>query len=133
MLVLVAEDEVLIGMMLELDLGQAGYRVAGPASTFAAALQLAARNPPDVALVDLTLNGTPGGIELARALRDRHATTCIILTAQPELAGEARDAALGVIAKPYDPADLARSVGYAGEVRTGASPAAVPRGLTLFR
>ena len=66
-------------------------------------------------------------------MRDRHGTACIFLTAQPELADEARDAALGVIAKPYDPADLVQGIGYAGEVRRGTPPAAVPRGLTLFR
>src|SRR4051794_8081003 len=129
MLVLIAEDEVLIGMMLKADLSQAGYRVAGPASTCAEALRMAAAEPPDLALVDIMLNGERSGIELARVLRDRHGTACIFLTAQPKLADEARDAALGVIGKPYVPADLVQGVGYAGEVRHGTAPATLPRGL----
>ena len=67
-LVLVAEDEFLIAMELELLLGRHGYRVLGPASTVAEALRLLAAETPDVAVLDVNLRGeavTP----VAEALR----------------------------------------------------------------
>ena len=56
-LVLVAEDEFLIAMELELLLGRHGYRVLGPAATVAGALRLLAAEVPDAALLDVNLRG----------------------------------------------------------------------------
>jgi CheY-like chemotaxis protein len=67
-LVLVAEDEFLLALELELLLEGHGYRVLGPASTVAGALRLLAAERPDVALLDVNLRGetvTP----VAEALR----------------------------------------------------------------
>ena len=55
---LVVEDELLIAMDLELLLQRHGWRVLGPATTLAEALRLlAAGRTPDVALLDLNLQG----------------------------------------------------------------------------
>ena len=132
MLVLVVEDEVLIGMMLEVDLERAGCRVIGPASNYEAALRLAATDPPELALVDIKLHGGASGLEVARTLRDRHGTTCIFLTAQPELALGARDCALGVITKPYDSDMLIATIALVEATRTGEEPPAAPCGLELL-
>ena len=66
-LVLVVEDEFLIAMDLELLLRRHGWRVLGPAATVAEALRLLADERPDVALLDLNLQGelvTPVAEEL---------------------------------------------------------------------
>jgi DNA-binding response OmpR family regulator len=55
--VLVVEDEVMVAMDLELLLQQHGWRVLGPATTLAEALRLLADRTPDVALLDLNLQG----------------------------------------------------------------------------
>jgi two-component system, response regulator PdtaR len=67
-LVLVAEDEFLLALELELLLEGHGYRVLGPAATVAEALRLLAAATPDVAVLDVNLRGetvTP----VAEALR----------------------------------------------------------------
>ena len=66
-LVLVVEDEFLIAMDLELLLQEHGWRVLGPAATVAEALRLLQGETPDVALLDINLQGelvTPVAEEL---------------------------------------------------------------------
>ncbi len=54
-LVLVLEDEALIGITLQDDLHDAGYRVAGPFTTCADALDWLQANTPDAAILDAAL------------------------------------------------------------------------------
>jgi CheY-like chemotaxis protein len=54
-MVLVVEDEALIALDLQAMLEDAGYRVLGPASSSAAALELLDGTKPDVALLDVSL------------------------------------------------------------------------------
>ena len=64
---LVVEDEFLIAMDLELLLQEHGCRVLGPAATVAEALRLLQGETPDVALLDINLQGelvTPVAEEL---------------------------------------------------------------------
>jgi hypothetical protein len=56
---------------------------------------------PRLALVDITLEGRVEGITLARRLKSEMSIASIFMTAQPMLARENADAALGLIAKPY--------------------------------
>ena len=66
-LVLVVEDEFLIAMDLELLLQEHGWRVLGPAATVVEALRLLQGETPDVALLDINLQGelvTPVAEEL---------------------------------------------------------------------
>jgi two-component system, response regulator PdtaR len=133
MVILIVEDEILIGMGLSLGLGIAGHRVRGPAGSVDRALAIAAEEPPELAFVDVNLAGGDEGLDLARTLHVRHGTTIIFLTAQPERAYEARDIALGVITKPYDPQAPVRAAAAAAEVRAGGLISRAPPGLELFR
>src|SRR5215217_5643585 len=58
-LVLVVEDEVLIGLNLRDDLHDAGYRVEGPFTTCAAALEWLRTATPDMAILDAALKDGP--------------------------------------------------------------------------
>jgi DNA-binding response OmpR family regulator len=69
MVILIVEDEVLIGLDLHMLLSCAGYRVQGPATSAKSALAIAAMEKPDVAFVDVNLAGNAEGLELARAAR----------------------------------------------------------------
>lgn len=53
--VLVLEDEVLIGINLQDELQEAGYRVAGPFTTCTDALDWLRTTTPDVAVLDAAL------------------------------------------------------------------------------
>ena len=133
MIVLVVEDEVLIGIALCMILHVAGHRVWGPAGTVGEAVEMAASEAPDVALVDLNLQGNADGLDLARTLQRRHGTTCIFLTANVSRAHEARDAALGVIAKPYSFDAVLGAVEYAAAARNDEPSKTAPPALQLFR
>jgi DNA-binding response OmpR family regulator len=58
-LVLVLEDEALIGLNLRDDLQDAGYRVEGPFTTCAAALEWLQVATPDMAVLDAALKDGP--------------------------------------------------------------------------
>jgi DNA-binding response OmpR family regulator len=59
LLVLVLEDEALIALNLQDDLQDAGYDVAGPFATCAAALEWLGTKTPDTAILDAALKDGP--------------------------------------------------------------------------
>lgn len=131
MVILIVEDEYLIGLALALVLAIAGHHIVGPAASADEALQLAQAERPELAFVDININGDRDGVDVARLLTE-HGTTCIFLTAQLDRARAARDVAVGVITKPYDPNALLQTVEVAADIRTGLIPTVVPRHLELF-
>jgi DNA-binding response OmpR family regulator len=54
-LVLILEDETMIAMMIEDELVDAGYRVAGPFATCSSAFAWLSTNTPDLAVLDTQL------------------------------------------------------------------------------
>jgi DNA-binding response OmpR family regulator len=67
---MIVEDDALIGMALEDDFTAAGYEVAGPFVTSAAALAALHVRKPDVAMLDTVLKDGPC-LDLALELRRR--------------------------------------------------------------
>ena len=132
MVILIVEDEYLVGWALKLALEIAGHRTLGPAASADEALQLAQEECPELAFVDINIAGDRNGVEVARLLTSVYDTTCIFLTAQPDRARAAKDVAVGVITKPYDPHSLLQAVEVAANIRTGLRPTMVPRHLELF-
>lgn len=107
--VTIVEDEAILAQLLEFDLRRLGYRVLGVHSTGEAALEAAAREPPDLALMDITLQGQLDGIETARRLHERHGVPCIFLTAHSDAdtVGRATEAEpFAYLRKPYNDKDL---------------------------
>lgn len=132
MVILIVEDEILIGWTLKLVLAVAGHHAVGPAASADEALQLAQAERPELAFVDISIAGDRDGVSVARTLAEEHGTSCIFLTAQADRAREAKDAALGVVTKPYDPRDLVRAVDVVAAIRAGQIPSTVPRRLEMF-
>ena len=135
MMILLVEDEPLIAMALEAELTDAGHTVRGPASTAWRALQLAEIATPDLALVDINLrDGVGQGIQLARELLSRFNIPSLFVSGQRAEAQANRDAALGFIEKPYNPAVVLKSIEVARSIRNGDTPPpqAIPRELELF-
>ena len=62
---LIVEDEFLIALDLEETMQALGFEVCALAPTAKEAISLAMRNPPDVVLMDVYLDGTRQGIEAA--------------------------------------------------------------------
>lgn len=78
---LIVEDEILIAMDLEAQIRKLGFDVCGVTSNAREALSLAMEDPPDLAIMDIYLNGTRDGIEVARQIRNLFATPVIFITA----------------------------------------------------
>ena len=134
MIILIVEDQALLGMSLTWELEDAGHTVLGPVSSVAHAQRLAAQHRPDLALIDMELQRQNQGIELARTLRKQFSIPSLMLSSEPSPIREHTDAVLGVISKPFNPTDIHRSVAVAEVILQGGSPAprSIPRGLEIF-
>ena len=67
---MIVEDQVLIGMALQVSLDEAGFETAGPFMSNAASLQWLHVNTPELALLDVLLKDGPC-VQLARELKSR--------------------------------------------------------------
>ncbi|HVI32354.1 response regulator [Phenylobacterium sp.] len=132
MLVLVVEDEPMIAASIQWELEDAGYEVLGPATGVSEAEALARKTRPDLAFIDINLAGHDEGVALARDLKARLGVPSIFVTGQLAQARQARDAALGVLPKPFNFRSLVQSVPVAEALGQGRQPTRLPHGLELF-
>jgi two-component system, response regulator PdtaR len=135
LIILIIEDDVLIAMSLDCVLSDAGHSVEGPVATATDALALAERTKPDLALVDINLRDKRGaGVDLARQLLARWNIPSLFLSAQTLEAHSSRDAALGLLGKPFTDDAVLGSVKLAEHLirLLPPPPPVTPFGLTLF-
>ena len=105
--ILVCDDEQQILRALRVILRDAGYE-SMPASTMGEALDLAAVNHPDAAIIDLVLPDGDG-IELCRKLREWTDIPLIVLSAVGDEDAKVRALSSGAddyITKPFGPREL---------------------------
>jgi DNA-binding response OmpR family regulator len=133
MKILVVEDDMLIGFMLDAELTEAGHQVIGPARTGEKALSLARATAPELALVNIDLKDGGNGVDLARALLEELNCPSLFVSGNVMEARKAKDAALGFLAKPYSPAAVVASIEVAAKILEGEKPSAIPSDLELFR
>ena len=105
---LVVEDEALIACDLQQILEAHGYRVIGPASSPARALDLIEHETPDLALLDVNLGGT-NSFALADVLTARHCNI-IFVTGHSRPWIKAAHRHRTVVEKPFLPSDLLAKV-----------------------
>jgi CheY-like chemotaxis protein len=133
MQVLVVEDEPIIGEDTVEMLRAAGHQVSGPAATVDEAVRMAETDGADLALIDINLAGREEGPRLARALWALFRVPSLFVTAQPDQARQHRDAAVGVLSKPFAQQELVQSVPVAHAAASGGEPRSWrPRNLELF-
>lgn len=107
--ILVVEDEYLIATDVRETLQRAGFEVVGLVSTGEEALDIAAREHPALAVVDVRLGGPMDGIETAAAMFRRHGVRSILATAHYDHGTWERAETLssvGWLPKPYSMATL---------------------------
>jgi two-component system KDP operon response regulator KdpE len=105
--VLVCDDEQQILRALRVILRDAGYE-ALPAGTVQEALDIAAVNRPDAAIIDLMLPDGDG-VELCRQLREWSEIPVIVLSAVDDEDAKVRALAAGAddyVTKPFSPREL---------------------------
>ena len=133
MIILVAEDEAMVAFALEWALRAAGHEVLGPAFTIDEALRAVREKKPDLALVNLDLQGGEDGSGLAMELLLSHDTPTILVTEDAERGRASRGLTLGLIKKPYDAEMIPAIIGYLGELQQGRQPERVPPQLEMFQ
>ena len=78
---LIVEDEILIALALEAEMKDLGFDVCGLAANARQAIAMAMDDEPDLAVMDIYLNGARDGIETARVLRDLCGVQVVFVTA----------------------------------------------------
>ncbi|HBX70304.1 MAG TPA: hypothetical protein DEH25_13235 [Chloroflexi bacterium] len=111
--ILIVEDEILVAKDIENKLIQAGYRVIGRAASGQEAIALAESEKPDLALMDIQLNGEMNGIETATYLSEKLDIPIIYLTAFADaqtLQRAKQTTPYSYLIKPFDPQKLLISI-----------------------
>ena len=109
--VLVVEDEVLIGMVLEDILDMLGCTLTGSATTMDEAWRLIAANEFDVAILDVNIGSDPI-FPLADAVRERGVPVVFATGSLPDSLPD-RFADCAVLEKPYVYAGVEAALGRA--------------------
>lgn len=102
--VMIVEDDFLIASEMEGALTQAGFEVTGVASSAEEALELAAKQRPTLAVVDISLRGDRDGVDAALELFAKHGIRCVFATAHHNALTRSRAEPanpLAWLAKPY--------------------------------
>lgn len=105
--VLIVEDEAVIALDLASELKGLGLDILGLAKSYEQAMDIAARMMPDVAIVDIMLNGASEGARIARELRARGVR--VLLTSGGDRSPEYGD--MVFLAKPWQREELMRALG----------------------
>jgi response regulator NasT len=114
--ILVVEDEPIIRLALVATLEAAGLNVIGEAGTRRAALTIAERSPPEVAVLDINLYGIWDGFVIARDLVTRYGTKIVFMTSyqENEVLERARACRpVAIVNKPASDREIVRAVSLA--------------------
>lgn len=108
--VLVAEDEAITALALELTLSAHGFEVCGPAASGAEARSVAERARPAVAIVDVWLKDGITGHLVARDLQARLGIPVILMSGHADANTARESGAAGFLPKPFSDRDLVRAI-----------------------
>lgn len=112
--ILIVEDEVIVAIELREKLRALGWRVSGLATSGEEALALAAADPPNLVLMDISIKGGMDGIEAARRLQSFGRIPVVFITAFikkpiPRRASSRRPPSFW-LSKPLVDEDLVRTI-----------------------
>lgn len=111
--ILIVEDEPNYSDTLEMFIDELGYSVAGVAPNATEALRIFRETLPDIILMDINLEGSISGIELARRIQKLYSLPIIFITSfdDKETFNEAKlTFPYAYLIKPFDPDTLERSL-----------------------
>lgn len=127
--ILVVEDEPLVAFDNEHALEQAGYAIAATVDDHDHAVAVIDGGGVDLVIADVSLRGDRSGIDVARHARSKGLPVLFVTGHCPI---DARELAVGCLAKPYAPRDLIAAIGVVDAVIRGARRPRLPTGLSLF-
>ena len=79
--ILIVEDEAIVAESLKDQLINLGYQVCGTASNGVDAMKIMENSDPDLVMMDIMLEGSMDGVEVASRIREERGTPVIFLTA----------------------------------------------------
>lgn len=120
MRVLVVEDEAVVAFFLADLVEDLGFRVLGPAGDADEALALAGREPPEIAIVDISVADEEDGVEIGAELARRYGTSLVFLSGHGDVADRDDVQALSPVAvlrKPCLPNQIEAALRHAADAR----------------
>ena len=114
--ILIVEDEPIIAMDIKSYLRKLGYHVIGVAHDSEQALDMIYTRKPDLILLDIRIDGTRDGIQIASIINEKYKLPFLFLTSHSDEHTLDRATATkpyGYIVKPFDENDLKTSVAVA--------------------
>ena len=108
--ILVCEDSDTVARLWVAVLEQSGYKVVGPVSSAEKALEEAYQHLPDLAIIDIGLNGTIDGISVAAELAPLGVSVILLTGNYQRAAEEGRQIAADILIKPVLPSTVIKSV-----------------------
>lgn len=111
--IMIVENEILVAKDLKMNLERMGYLVSAIASNFQEALTFAHARRPDLALMDIDIDGSKDGIQTAKELNARYQVPIVFLTSLKEMAiiDKAKESnPFGYLVKPFRSSDLQSTI-----------------------
>src|SRR5689334_7729963 len=111
--ILVVEDQGIVAADIARGLEDAGYEIAGVATSGESAILKASGSCPDLVLMDIRLNGSMDGIETAGLLQEQFDVPVIYLTALADrgtLDRAKKTEPMAFLLKPFRRADLMNAI-----------------------
>lgn len=107
--IIIVEDDEITALNLKLSLQKHGYEIVGMYDNAAEAKEKLSSYRPNVIIIDISLQESSDGIELAKTIRQDYAIPFIYLTSysDDDIITEAiKTEPYGYIVKPFDPSSL---------------------------
>jgi len=107
--VIIVEDDEITALNLNMSLQKHGYSVIAVCDNASQAKHKIATRSPDVIIIDISLQESNDGIELAQTIKDKYDIPFIYLTSYSDddiIAQAKRTEPYGYIVKPFDPGSL---------------------------
>lgn len=111
--VLIVEDEPSIALDISGILKDDGYDIVGVARSGPKALDMLATRSPDIALLDISIEGQQTGIDIAHIIKDKYKIPYVFLTSHSDretVKEVTKTAPYGYIVKPFKDTDLAPAI-----------------------
>ena len=130
-IILIAEDQFLVATDLKEELEDNGYRVLDLTVRHQQAVAVALACKPDLALVNINLEGGDDGVALAGDLKVL-GVPVLFISGQPLHALAARSVGVASLPKPYSSSDMVEAVDYLFRHEIGDESQPRPSRLEVF-
>ncbi len=107
--IIIVEDDEITALNLKLSLQKHGYNIIAVCDNAPQAKEKIEETKPDVIIIDISLQESNDGIELAKTIRQHYSIPFIYLTSYSDddiIAEAIKTEPYGYIVKPFDPSSL---------------------------